>query len=65
MILENLLSRFAESISYYFPGSVLNSFALGGTSDLSYSAAAIIASFYGIACVIITYLLFIKRDVTD
>ena len=65
MIFENLLGQFVESISPYFPGSALNSFASGGTSDLTYSAAIILVIVYGLASLAATFLIFIKRDVTD
>lgn len=65
MIFEGLLSQFAESVSYYFPGAALNSFVAGGTANLDYSAAAILVAVYGLACVATTFLIFTKRDVTD
>jgi ABC-type transport system involved in multi-copper enzyme maturation permease subunit len=65
MIFETILGQFAETISPYFPGSVLGSFAFGGTLDLSYSTAVILVTLYALACVTTTFLIFAKRDVTD
>ena len=65
LILENLLGETFMSSADRFPGSILSSLAAGGTQDTTYVTALVMALIYGAIGIILTLLVFGRRDVTD
>ncbi len=65
LIFELLIGQFAESIGTKLPATVLGALASGGTFNIEYSTALILSLAYGAASIIVAFLIFIRRDVTD
>ena len=65
LIFELLLGQFVESIGTKLPATVLGALASGGTFIIEYSTALLLSFAYGAASIIVTSLIFIRRDVTD
>ena len=64
-IFEILIGQFAPDIGNRLPATVLGAFAAGGTFFIDYAMAMIMTAVYGGASLIITLVVFIRRDVTD
>ena len=65
LIFELLIAQFVESVGTKLPATVLGALASGGTFTVEYSTALIISLVYGAASVILSTLIFVRRDVTD
>ena len=65
LILENLIGAVKPETLKWMPGNQLAAIAQGGTPDLSYSHAMILGSSYVLLALVISSLLFSKRDVAN
>ena len=65
LIVENLVGLIWDSASEWLPAGVFSAFAAGGTGPLSFEKSAALALGYAIAGLLVMYLTFAARDVTD
>ena len=65
LIIENLLGAVRSSTLDWLPGSQLNSIAVGGTLQVSYTHAMSLAGIYLAVGGLIAAVLFSKRDVAN
>jgi len=61
---EGLLSLVLGSSSWWLPGSSLSAIASGGTADLAYSSALLLAAGYAALALAIAAAVFRRRDIT-
>jgi ABC-type transport system involved in multi-copper enzyme maturation permease subunit len=65
MVFEGLLSRVAEDLTPYLPGSVLDAVAAGGNAVLGYGPALALATLFAVIAIAISTAVFSQRDVTS
>lgn len=65
LIVENLLGLVWNSAGEWLPAGVLSAIAVGGTGSLSFEKSVVLAVGYGILGLVVMYLVFMRRDVTD
>ncbi len=65
LIIENLLGLMWDSAGEWLPAGVIAAFASGGTDLVSFEKAIVLALGYGILGLGVTYVTFLRRDVTD
>jgi ABC-2 type transport system permease protein len=64
-IFEILIGQFAPDIGNRLPATVLGALASGGTFSIEYTMAGIMTIVYGAASLLVSMVIFIRRDVTD
>ena len=65
LIVENLLGLIWDAAGEWLPAGVFSAFAAGGTDLLSFEKSAVLAVGYAIVGLVVMYLTFARRDVTD
>lgn len=65
LIVENLLGLVWESAGEWLPAGVFTAIAAGGTGSISFEKSVVLAVGYGILGLVVMYLVFTRRDVTD
>ncbi len=63
--LEHVLQDRWQGVTGYFPGLLLETMAVGGTSDVSYERGLVLVTGYVAIAVAVSALLFVRRDVTS
>jgi ABC-2 type transport system permease protein len=61
---EAILSSTISGIDRYLPGSLLQILAAGGDDAVSYAAAGVTLTLYGVVAIVVAGTLFVRRDVT-
>jgi ABC-type transport system involved in multi-copper enzyme maturation permease subunit len=61
---EHLVGDVWTSANQWFPGLLLEAFAVGGTDDVAYSRALLVLAVYAVAALAAAALVFARRDVT-
>jgi ABC-2 type transport system permease protein len=64
MVFEGLMGLLLESASKWLPGSSFSAIAAGGTPDMSYGTALLVAAAYAGAAIVAAALVFRHRDIT-
>ena len=64
LVFEGLLGMLLDSASKWLPGSSFSTIAAGGTADMAYGTALLVAAAYAGAALAATVLLFRHRDIT-
>ena len=65
LIVENLLGLVWESAGEWLPAGVFSAIAAGGTSSISFEKSVVLAVGHGLLGLVVMYLVFTRRDVTD
>lgn len=65
LIVENLLGLVWDGAGDWLPAGVFSAIAAGGTGSMSFEKSVVLAIGYGILGLIVMYLVFMRRDVTD
>lgn len=65
ILIENLLGLIWDSAGEWLPAGIISAFAVGGTASVSFEKALVLAIGYAVLGLGVTYLTFLKRDVTD
>ena len=65
LIVENLLGLVWDSAGEWLPAGVLSAIAGGGTGSISFEKSVVLAVCYGTLGLVLMYLVFTRRDVTD
>ena len=65
LIVENLLGLVWDGAGDWLPAGVFSAIAAGGTGSMSFEKSVVLAVGYGILGLIVMYLVFMRRDVTD
>ena len=65
MVFEGLMAMLLESASKWLPGVAFSAIAMGGTPDMTYATALVVASAYALAAIVAAALVFRHRDITD
>lgn len=64
MVFEGLVGRLLEDYSKWLPGSSFSAIAAGGTSEMTYGTALLVAAAYAGAMIAAAALVFRRRDIT-
>ena len=64
MVFEGLMGLLLESASKWLPGSSFSAIAAGGTPDMNYGTALLVAAAYAGAAIVAAALVFRRRDIT-
>ena len=64
MVFEGLMGLLLEDASKWLPGSSFSAIAAGGTPDMSYGTALLVAAAYAGAMIVAAALVFRRRDIT-
>jgi ABC-type transport system involved in multi-copper enzyme maturation permease subunit len=64
MVFEGLLGLLLEDASKWLPGSSFSAIAAGGTPDMTYGTALLVAAAYAGAMIVAAALVFHRRDIT-
>jgi ABC-2 type transport system permease protein len=64
LVFEGLMGMVMENAAKWLPGSSFAAIASGGTVDVTYATALVLAAGYGIAALAITAVVFRRRDIT-
>jgi len=64
LVFEGLLGMLLDSASRWLPGSSFSTIAAGGTADMTYGTALLVAAAYACAAIAVAALLFWRRDIT-
>ncbi len=65
LLVEPILSMASERVGDYLPGGTIGAVASGGTPNLSWSVALVIAVVYIAAATTVAWLTIRSRDITD
>ena len=65
LVVENLIGIMAEGLSTYLPGSTLAALATGGTADLGYTTALLLAVVYGATATVGSVMVFRQREIVS
>lgn len=65
MVFEGLLGLVAESATTYLPGTVLGAVVAGGNATLAYGTALGLAGAYAAAALVVSVVVFHRRDITS
>lgn len=64
LVFEGLLGLLLENSAKWLPGSTFSAIAAGGTADLSYGTALLVAASYACAALVVAAMIFRRRDIT-
>jgi ABC-2 type transport system permease protein len=65
LIVESLLGLIWDAAGEWLPAGVFSAFAQGGTSSVSFEKSMALAAAYAAAALIMLFVIFTRRDVTD
>jgi ABC-2 type transport system permease protein len=65
IIAENLLTLIWDTATEWLPAGILAAFAAGGTATVSFGKASTFMAIYTVVALAVTFLVFLKRDITD
>jgi ABC-2 type transport system permease protein len=63
-VFEMLVGMVLDSASKWLPGSSFSAIALGGSADMTYGTALLVAAAYAAAALAVAALTFRRRDIT-
>ena len=64
LVFEGLMGMVLDSAAKWLPGSSFSAIAAGGTADLAYGTALLMAAVYAVAALAIAAIVFRRRDIT-
>jgi ABC-type transport system involved in multi-copper enzyme maturation permease subunit len=64
LVFEGLLGLLLDTASKWLPGSSFSAIAAGGTADMTYGTALLVAAAYACAALVAAALIFRRRDIT-
>jgi hypothetical protein len=65
LVFETLIQQVAKSSAHWLPGATLGALAAGGNSHVGYHDAVVLGLLYLLAGVVLAWLAFTKRDITE
>lgn len=64
VVFEGLLGQLAPDATTWLPGSVLGVVAAGGSPDMAWGAAVVVGFAYALVALVVSGIVFIRRDIT-
>lgn len=64
MIFEGLAGMLLDSAQKWLPGSAFAAIATGGSTDMTFGTAALVAAAYAVGALVLTAITFSRRDIT-
>ncbi|PFG43370.1 hypothetical protein ATJ88_2057 [Isoptericola jiangsuensis] len=65
LVVESVLTAAFDGLRDWLPGSTISALAAGGNDVLSYGTALALGAAYVMVCLVITLVVFARRDITD
>ena len=65
LIFENLLGLIWGTAGEWLPAGIFSAFASGGTPAVAFEKAAALAAVYAVVALVVTFVIFTRRDITD
>jgi hypothetical protein len=65
LVFENLLGLILDTATKWLPGSSFSAVAAGGTADMTYTSALLLAGAYAAVAIAAAATVFYRRDITD
>ncbi|MGL4339983.1 MAG: hypothetical protein ACRCSP_06140 [Rhodoglobus sp.] len=65
LIIESIINTAFSDVGKWLPGTTLTALAQGGTDDLSFGGAALLAATYAVVGLVIALMTFVRRPITE